>query len=85
LGKSNLKKYSPTNDPHQCFCFSYTSGTTGDPKAVMLSHYSFTTMIEDIRSKKFPPPNKNDVHLSYLPLPHVFERMNIWNLTTGGA
>jgi long-chain acyl-CoA synthetase len=84
LGKSNLKKYSPTKDPHQCFCFSYTSGTTGDPKAVMLSHYSFTTMIEDLRFSKIPA-NENDVHLSFLPLPHVFERMNVWNLTAGGS
>lgn len=58
------------------FTFAYTSGTTGDPKGAMLSHgnlVSTAAAIEEVRElKDFGP---NDVHLSYLPLAHVMERV----------
>ncbi|RME87038.1 MAG: long-chain fatty acid--CoA ligase, partial [Zetaproteobacteria bacterium] len=52
----------------------YTSGTTGDPKGVMLSHGNFLANIEgvlglvDIRFGE-------DEMLSFLPLAHAFERL----------
>lgn len=50
----------------------------------MLSHNAFVTMITDLRSIK-SKANENDVHLSFLPLPHLFERMNFWSLVAGGS
>lgn len=58
--------------PHDIATFCYTSGTTGDPKGALLTHLN---LISDIAC--FPcrfTLTKADVHLSYLPLPHVFER-----------
>ncbi len=56
----------------------YTSGTTGEPKGVMLSHGNFLSnaaaCLKDI------PIGAEDVHLSFLPLSHVFERMAGWYL-----
>ena len=49
----------------------YTSGTTGVPKGVMLSHGNFTNMLASL-GKIFPLSSEDRV-LSVLPLHHTFE------------
>lgn len=63
----------------------YTSGTTGNPKGVMLSHGNFLTNVEDVL--KVLPIHDNEVVLSFLPLSHVFERTAGYYtlLAAGGA
>jgi len=51
----------------------YTSGTTGAPKGVMLSHENITGVLKDL--PEIIPLGIKDVALSYLPLSHVFERV----------
>jgi long-chain acyl-CoA synthetase len=70
--------------PESVCTFCYTSGTTGDPKGAMLTHKN---MIADlygahISNIRFYP---EDVHLSYLPLAHVFERIVLAAALYAGA
>lgn len=56
----------------------YTSGTTGDPKGAMLSHGGFAWTLDAI-AKVLPFGDGQDRVLSYLPLSHIFERLNsVW-------
>jgi long-chain acyl-CoA synthetase len=50
----------------------YTSGTTGLPKGVELSHHNFLSNVEAVKSAV--PVQQDDVFLSFLPLSHILER-----------
>jgi long-chain acyl-CoA synthetase len=52
----------------------YTSGTTGMPKGVMLTHMNVIACITGVVHSLFYL-NENDVLLSYLPLAHILERV----------
>ena len=61
--------------PETYYTFSYTSGTTGMPKGVMLTHRNFVANVGGMN--KFDGEfeiREDDVYISYLPLAHVFER-----------
>lgn len=52
----------------------YTSGTTGEPKGVMLTHYNLSSNATDaLCGITFRA--QDDVGLSFLPLSHVYERL----------
>jgi long-chain acyl-CoA synthetase len=51
----------------------YTSGTTGEPKGAILTHANFTCNALAVLRRI--PINASDRFLSFLPLPHVFERL----------
>ncbi|KAF8380069.1 hypothetical protein HHK36_027539 [Tetracentron sinense] len=56
----------------------YTSGTTGDPKGVMISNDSIITLIAGVKrllENVNEELNEKDVYLSYLPLAHIFDRV----------
>jgi long-chain-fatty-acid--CoA ligase ACSBG len=57
--------------PGHCCTLVYTSGTTGMPKGVMLSHDNYTWTKKSL--DEFHDRDKNQVHraVSYLPLSHV--------------
>jgi len=66
----------------------YTSGTTGDPKGVMLTHRCFAaTVASSFRNLKEQglPFTKDDYHVSYLPLAHSFESAIITCCVAAGA
>ncbi|XP_062152220.1 long chain acyl-CoA synthetase 8 [Alnus glutinosa] len=50
----------------------YTSGSTGLPKGVMITHGNIVATAAGVM-KVIPKLGRNDVYLAYLPLAHVFE------------
>lgn len=71
----------PKPDDIATICF--TSGTTGVPKGVLLTHSNFIAQIEgfEIAGKKYDTfiIDNNSLYFSCLPLSHVFERVVIVN------
>jgi long-chain acyl-CoA synthetase len=66
-------------DPMQLASIVYTSGTTGRPKGVMLSHNNMLTNAYAATLKM--AIRRDDVFLSFLPLSHTFERTVGYYLT----
>jgi long-chain acyl-CoA synthetase len=83
LGQKNLLPHRPPSPSDIC-TICYTSGTTGNPKGAMIRHINFpavaSSMIAHLKGFDF-----NDVHLSYLPLAHCFERCSVVSLFLIGA
>jgi len=61
----------------------YTSGTSGEPKGVMLGHDNFMYAFKIHESRL--DVTENDVSLCFLPLSHVFERIWTYNMLYCGA
>jgi long-chain acyl-CoA synthetase len=59
-------------DPSALATLVYTSGTTGPPKGVMLSHRAILWDAEAVQRRI--PGRPTDIFLSFLPLAHAFER-----------
>jgi long-chain acyl-CoA synthetase len=82
LGKQTPRPFRLPK-PEDLFCISYTSGTTGNPKGAMLSHRNVVCTLRGLSI--LSEARQEDVHISYLPLAHVFERLMIWVIGTVGA
>ncbi|WP_313313192.1 long-chain fatty acid--CoA ligase [Pulveribacter sp.] len=62
----------PAPAPEDLAAIVYTSGTTGKPKGVMLTHANVMADVNAVLARIVPTPQ--DVFLSFLPLSHTFER-----------
>lgn len=61
-------------DPHKLATIVYTSGTTGRPKGVMLSHHNILFDTESLLKKIGLDDPHTLEFLSFLPLSHMYER-----------
>ena len=79
-GKQNPVPPTPPS-PADLAAIMYTSGSTGVPKGVMLSHANLVSAIKGMTI--MTKMSKDDVMLNYLPLAHVFafsvESVLLWN------
>ncbi|CAA2958871.1 long chain acyl- synthetase 6, peroxisomal-like [Olea europaea subsp. europaea] len=72
-GQSSIYPFCPPK-PEDVATICYTSGTTGTPKGVVLSHGNLIASVAGMTlSIKFHP---SDIYISYLPLAHIYERAN---------
>lgn len=73
MDPDGVKAISDTIQPNDLATLLYTSGTTGVPKGVMLSHYNILSQI--ISCQTLAPVTPQSRALSFLPLNHVYERV----------
>ncbi|KAI1343985.1 AMP-binding enzyme [Xylariaceae sp. FL0016] len=59
--------------PEDIITINYTSGTTGDPKGVVLTHANCVAALASSRSTGHY--DHSDINISYLPLAHIYGRM----------
>ena len=71
----------PGPEPTDLAALVYTSGTTGKPKGVMLTHRAILSNINGVLSSICP--RVNEVWLSFLPLSHTLERLASYYLALG--
>uniref|UniRef100_A0A3Q0SXS3 Long-chain-fatty-acid--CoA ligase n=1 Tax=Amphilophus citrinellus TaxID=61819 RepID=A0A3Q0SXS3_AMPCI len=76
LGKANHQQPQPPQ-PEDMAVICFTSGTTGKPKGAMLTHGNIVSNCSSVIkiTETSCPVRPSDVHLSYLPLAHMFERV----------
>ncbi|VDM56802.1 unnamed protein product [Angiostrongylus costaricensis] len=89
LGEENLKPPVPPS-PSSTYIICFTSGTTGQPKGVQLSHRSLLVAMSGLYIQWVLPPNRfcfsrNDVYFSFLSLAHIYEHlMEAFTIYVGG-
>lgn len=88
LGKKNadaakLDAIKASIKPNDLATILYTSGTTGNPKGVMLSHDNIVSQLKAV--KRLMPVDHRHKALSFLPLNHVYERMLTYNYFACGT
>jgi long-chain acyl-CoA synthetase len=73
--KETVQQISSTISSDDLCTILYTSGTTGFPKGVMLSHKNILSNVQNVDEVFDAIAGKDDRALSFLPLNHIFERM----------
>ena len=82
-GKANPIAFVPPN-PESLATICYTSGTTGIPKGALLTHRNLSNPSGGLIQSGIPI-YPTDIHISYLPLAHVYERAVVTVALSSGA
>ncbi|CAG8484402.1 9547_t:CDS:2 [Scutellospora calospora] len=72
LGKEHLVEPNPPKSEDLC-CIMYTSGSTGNPKGVLLTHGNLVAAIAGTNELLIKHIRPDDTLIAYLPLAHVLE------------
>jgi long-chain acyl-CoA synthetase len=75
-GADILKAHAETVGPESMFTIVYTSGTTGTPKGVVLTHENLTSSV--CSAVRAMGVNAGDEQYLFLPLAHILARQTIW-------
>lgn len=81
LTEGNGSELPAGPEPQDLAALVYTSGTTGKPKGVMLTHRAILANVTGVLQNLCPEPE--DVWLSFLPLSHTFERTTTYYTAMG--
>ncbi len=82
-GEAQLREEAGAATPEDVATLIYTSGTSGDPKGVMLTHGNLYSNV--MASRYALIVEGKETTLSFLPLSHVFQRMVDYLLFSGGC
>ncbi|CCC13127.1 unnamed protein product [Sordaria macrospora k-hell] len=72
LGEENPVPLTPPS-PEDTYCIMYTSGSTGPPKGVPVTHAGFVAAVAGLFAVMEESVTHRDRVLAYLPLAHIFE------------
>jgi long-chain acyl-CoA synthetase len=72
LGQSHPADPVPPK-PEDLACIMYTSGSTGNPKGVMLTHANIVAAVAGVQHILTQHMTTNETYLAYLPLAHILE------------
>lgn len=74
LGKKSKHEIEPhPPKPEDLSCIMYTSGSTGDPKGVVLTHANIVAGVGGVCHNVYGDVGQNDRIIAFLPLAHIFE------------
>ncbi|EAA18133.1 octapeptide-repeat antigen [Plasmodium yoelii yoelii] len=84
-GKNITDENHQNKSPNFISTIIYTSGTSGKPKGVMLSNKNIHNAVTATDNSNIHDFFSTKVHLSYLPLSHVFERIVMYFCMSRGV